>query len=166
MPRAPWKGGFFESLVGVAKCTLKVSFQKKSFPEEHVRILVKEAEGMVNNRPNMYTGDGREYQVLTPSHLLPPEDLNQTLTTRKLRDHYLKLMDTHACWRREYLSALHSRHDSRPRKRTDLLPGDVMLIKIEQCKRAACPPPTLVRLQRSIPMTMGSSDLPRCCMTA
>ncbi|XP_064099352.1 uncharacterized protein LOC135210374 [Macrobrachium nipponense] len=87
-PQVPWKGGFFKRLVGVVKRSLKVAFQKKSFPEQHVRTLVKEAKAMVNNRPLMYIGDGREDQVLTPSHmlqgclinlmvpLLPPEDLN------------------------------------------------------------------------------------------
>ncbi|XP_064091630.1 uncharacterized protein LOC135205195 [Macrobrachium nipponense] len=88
MPQAPWKGGFFERLIRIAKRMLEVAFQKKSFPEEHVRTLVKEAKGVVNNRPLMYTGDG---------------------------------------------------HDSRPRKRTDLRPGDIVLVKIEQCKRAVWP---------------------------
>ncbi|XP_068204683.1 uncharacterized protein [Palaemon carinicauda] len=56
-PRAPWKGGFFERLIGVTKRTLQIALGKKYLPDTHVLTLVKGAEAVVNNRPLMYSGD-------------------------------------------------------------------------------------------------------------
>ncbi|XP_068229428.1 uncharacterized protein [Palaemon carinicauda] len=69
-PRAPWKGGFFELLIGVTKRTLQIALGKKYLPDANVLTLVKEAEAVVNNRPLMYSGDKCEDEVLTTSHLV------------------------------------------------------------------------------------------------
>ncbi|XP_064093249.1 uncharacterized protein LOC135206007 [Macrobrachium nipponense] len=74
-PRAPWKGGFFERLIGVTKRALQIALGRKHLPEAHVLTLVKEAEAVVNNRPLMYSGDKCEDEVLTPSHILHPGDI-------------------------------------------------------------------------------------------
>ncbi|XP_068250754.1 uncharacterized protein [Palaemon carinicauda] len=96
MPGAPWKGGFFERLIGVTKRTLQIALGKKYLPDTHVITLVKEAEAVVNNRPLMYSGDKCEDEVLTPSHLLrghpvhltapilPEDHLNATFTSQRL----------------------------------------------------------------------------------
>ncbi|XP_064081970.1 uncharacterized protein LOC135198329 [Macrobrachium nipponense] len=154
-PRAPWKGGFFERLIGVTKRALQIALGRKYLPEAHVLTLVKEAEAVVNNRPLMYSGDKCEDEVLTPSHLvrghlinlmapvLPDEDLNATFTSRRLQDRYLKLTDTLKAfrerWRKEYLSALRARHDCQSGEPTKLHPGDIMLVKQENQKRARWP---------------------------
>ncbi|XP_068233729.1 uncharacterized protein [Palaemon carinicauda] len=117
-PRAPWKGGFFERLIGVTKRILQIAFGKKYLPDAHVLTLVKKTEAVVNNRPLMYSGDKCEDEVLTPIYLLrghpvhlmapilPDEHLNATFTSRRLRDRYLKLIDSLKAfrerWRREY----------------------------------------------------------------
>ncbi|XP_068250763.1 uncharacterized protein [Palaemon carinicauda] len=97
MPGAPWKGGFFERLIGVTKRTLQIALGKKYLPDTHVITLVKEAEAVVNNQPLMYSGDKCEDEVLTPSHLLrghpvhltapilPDDHLNATFTSQRLR---------------------------------------------------------------------------------
>ncbi|XP_068237045.1 uncharacterized protein [Palaemon carinicauda] len=69
-PHAPWKGGFFERLIGVTKRVLQIALRKKYLPDAHVLTLVKEAMAVVNNRPLMYSGDKCEDEVLTPSHLV------------------------------------------------------------------------------------------------
>ncbi|XP_068209224.1 uncharacterized protein [Palaemon carinicauda] len=52
-PRAPWKGGFFERLIGVTKRTLQRALGQKYLPNAHVLTLVKEAGAVVNNPPLM-----------------------------------------------------------------------------------------------------------------
>ncbi|XP_068237127.1 uncharacterized protein [Palaemon carinicauda] len=100
-------------------------------------------------------GDKCEDEVLTPSHLLrghqvnlmapilPDDHLNATFTSRRLRDRYLKLRDSLKAfrerWRREYLSALRARHDCRSGEPSKLHPGDVVLVKQENQKRATWP---------------------------
>ncbi|XP_068231979.1 uncharacterized protein [Palaemon carinicauda] len=143
MPRAPWKGGFFERLIGVTKRVLQIALGKKYLPDVHVLTLVKEAEAVVNNKPLIYSGDKCEDEVLTPSHLvrgspinlmaplLPDDLLNATFTSRRLRDRYLKLTDS--------LKAFRERHDCRSGEPTKLHPGDVVLVKQENQKRAKWP---------------------------
>ncbi|XP_068240115.1 uncharacterized protein [Palaemon carinicauda] len=154
-PRAPWKGGFFERLIGVTKRTLQIPLGKKYLPDAHVLTLVKEAEAVVNNRPLMYSGDKCEDEVLTPSHLvrgsminlmapiLPDDHLNATFTSWRLRDRYLKLTDSLKAfrerWRKEYLSAMRARHDCRSGEPSKLHPGDVVLVKQDNQKRATWP---------------------------
>ncbi|XP_068207538.1 uncharacterized protein [Palaemon carinicauda] len=103
----------------------------------------------------MYGGDKCEDEVLTPSHLLRghpvhlmapillDDHLNPTFTSRRLRDRYLKLTDSLKAfrerWRREYLSALRARHDCQSGELSKLHPGDVVLVKQENKKRATWP---------------------------
>ncbi|XP_068240202.1 uncharacterized protein [Palaemon carinicauda] len=154
-PSAPWKGGFFERLIGVTKRTLQIALGKKYLPDAHVLTLVKEAEAVVNNRPLMYSGDKCEDEVLTPSHLvrgnminlmapiLPDDHLNATFTSKRLCDRYLKLTDTLKAfqerWRKEYLSALRARYDCRSGEPSKLHPGDIVLVKQDNQKRATWP---------------------------
>ncbi|XP_064099375.1 uncharacterized protein LOC135210402 [Macrobrachium nipponense] len=120
-PRSPWKGGFFERLIGVVKRTLATALHCNLFSEEQLRTLIKEAEAVVNIHPLMYTGDMREDQALTSSHLicgdvirlLPPvvlKDVHLTLTTRQLRQQYFRLTESldrlKHYWREGYLKSL------------------------------------------------------------
>ncbi|XP_066958660.1 uncharacterized protein [Macrobrachium rosenbergii] len=59
-PRSPWKGGFFERMIGVVKRTLKTTLRRNIFHPEQVRTLVKEAEAVISNHPVMYSGDERD----------------------------------------------------------------------------------------------------------
>ncbi|XP_068225129.1 uncharacterized protein [Palaemon carinicauda] len=90
----------------------EIALGKKYLPDVHVLALVKEAEAMVNNRPLMYSGDKCEDKVLTPSHLW---------------------------WRKEYLRALRARQDCQSGEPSKLHPGDVVLVKQENQKRAMWP---------------------------
>ncbi|XP_064106959.1 uncharacterized protein LOC135215934 [Macrobrachium nipponense] len=145
----------FSRVIGVTKRALQIALGRKHLPEAHVLTLVKEAEAVVNNRPLMYSGDKCEDEVLTPSHLVrghlinfngtcfADEDLNATFISRRLRDRYLKLTDTLKAfrerWRKEYLSALRARHDCQSGEPTRLHPGDIVLVKQENQKRAMWP---------------------------
>ncbi|XP_068207528.1 uncharacterized protein [Palaemon carinicauda] len=151
-PCAPWNGGFFVCLIRVTKRVLQIALGKKYLLDAHVLTLVKEAEAVVSNRTLMYSSDRCEDEVLTPSHLvrgspinlkapiLPDDHLNVTFTSRKLRDHYMKLTDSLEAFRekkrKEYLSALRARHDCRSGEPSKLHPGDVMLVKQDNQKRA------------------------------
>ncbi|XP_064104040.1 uncharacterized protein LOC135213871 [Macrobrachium nipponense] len=68
--RSSWKWGFFERLIEVVKSTLATALRRNVFSEEQLRTLIKEAKAVVNNRPLMYTGDMRDDEVLTQSHLI------------------------------------------------------------------------------------------------
>ncbi|XP_068250270.1 uncharacterized protein [Palaemon carinicauda] len=154
-PHAPWKGGFFERLIGVTKRTLHIAVGKKYLSDAHVLTLVKEAVAVVNNRPLVYSGDKCEDEVLTPSHLvrgnmvnlmvpiLPDDHLNATFTSRRLSDRYLKLTDTLKAfwerWRKEYLSSPRARHDCRSGEPSKLHPGGIVLVKQDNKKRATWP---------------------------
>ncbi|XP_068212453.1 uncharacterized protein [Palaemon carinicauda] len=154
-PRAPWKGGYFERLIGVTKRAFQIALGKKYLPDAHILTLVKEAVAVVNNWPLMYSSDKCEDEVLTPSHLvrgrminlmapiLPDGQPNATFNFRRLCDHYLKLTDSLKAfrerWRKEYLSALRARHDCRSGEPSKLHPGDVVLVKQDNKKWATWP---------------------------
>ncbi|XP_064088208.1 uncharacterized protein LOC135202644 [Macrobrachium nipponense] len=155
MPRSPWKGGFFERLIGVVKHMLETTLQCNVFSENHLCSLVKEAEAIVNHCPIMYTGDIRKDEVLTPSHLirvdlvrlLPPvvphEEVYQTMTTKPLRHKYFQLTEAlecfKQCWQLGYLRLLQERHNFRESPATMLQIGDIVLVKTEQQKRSQWP---------------------------
>ncbi|XP_068207527.1 uncharacterized protein [Palaemon carinicauda] len=124
---------------------------KKYLPDAHVLTLVKETEAVVNNRTLMYSGDKCEDEVLTPSHLvrgspinlkapiLPDAHLNATFISRRLRDRYMKLTDSLKAFRerrKEYLSALRAKHNCRSGEPSKLHPGDIVLVKQDNQKRA------------------------------
>ncbi|XP_068234186.1 uncharacterized protein [Palaemon carinicauda] len=75
--------------------------------------------------------------------ILPDDHLNATFTARRLRDSYIKLTDSLKAfrerWRKEYLSALRARQDCRSGEPSKLHPGDVVLVKQENKKRATWP---------------------------
>ncbi|XP_064110299.1 uncharacterized protein LOC135218085 [Macrobrachium nipponense] len=125
-PRSPWKGEFFEQLIGVVKWTLATTLRCKMFNKKQLQTFMKEAEAVVNNNPLMYTGDMHEDEALTPSHLIrnvihlllsvvPHEDMHQTLTTTQLHHQYFRLTETldhFKCYSREgYLRSLQEWHD-------------------------------------------------------
>ncbi|XP_066958884.1 uncharacterized protein [Macrobrachium rosenbergii] len=149
-PRSPWKGGFFERMIGVVKRTQRRLIRRNIFHPEQVRKLVKGAEAVISNRPLMYLGDERDDGVITPSHLirgdllrpLPPvtphEGMWDTLTTKQLRHRYFCLTAALSgfkdYWRDGYLRVLLERHDSREAAVMPLKEGNIVLIKIEYRK--------------------------------
>ena len=62
-------GGVFESLVKVAKKTLKVVVGNAGLTDDELQTAIKEVEALMNSRPLTYEGaDPRDEPVLTPNH--------------------------------------------------------------------------------------------------
>jgi len=64
-------GGVFESLVKVAKKSLKAIVGNSGLNDDELQTVLKEVEALMNSRPLGYEGtDPRDKPVLTPSHFL------------------------------------------------------------------------------------------------
>ena len=64
-------GGVFESLIKVAKKTLRSIVGNAGLNDDELQTAIKEVEALMNSRPLTYEGtDARDEPVLTPSHFL------------------------------------------------------------------------------------------------
>ena len=64
-------GGVFESLVKVAKKTLKAVVGNAGLTDDELQTAIKEVEALMNSKPLTYEGaDPRDEPVLTPNHFL------------------------------------------------------------------------------------------------
>ena len=64
-------GGVFESLIKVAKKSLKAIVGNAGLNDDELQTAIKEVEALMNSRPLGYEGaDPRDEPVLTPSHFL------------------------------------------------------------------------------------------------
>jgi len=69
--RAPWYGGYWESLIGLTKSYLKKALGQMFVTLSSLQTLVVEIEAHLNNQPLTYVStDSNEPTPLTPSHLL------------------------------------------------------------------------------------------------
>ena len=72
---APWKGGFYERLVGLTKRSLRKALGHSSVTSAELVTLLMEVEAVINSRPLTYIdSDVNSGQTITPSHFL---SLNQ-----------------------------------------------------------------------------------------
>ena len=72
---APWKGGFYERLVGLTKRNLHKSLGKSKLSHKELITIITEIEAIINSRPLTYVdADINSGHALTPSHFL---SLNQ-----------------------------------------------------------------------------------------
>ena len=68
---APWMGGYYERLVGIAKRSLRKAIGKLLLSSEQLLTILKEAEAIINSRPLVYVGeDINSNMTLTPAHFL------------------------------------------------------------------------------------------------
>ena len=68
---APWKGGFYERLVGMAKRALRKSLGRCCITCAELRTLLAEIEAMLNSRPIVYVDDDiNSQEAITPAHFL------------------------------------------------------------------------------------------------
>ena len=134
--RAPWWGGWWETLGGVVKSSLRKSLHLSMLSEDQLRSVIAELEGVINERPLTYVSDIEDsLPALTPAHFfsmrLPLGDPWLASATQ-LRGAYKKwvivsnrLIDR---WRKDYLASLRVwRNTDSPGR----LPkkGDIVLVR-------------------------------------
>ena len=138
-------GGVFESLVKVAKKTLKVIVGNAGLTDDELQTAIKEVEALMNSRPLTYEGaDPRDEPVLTPNHFLVgqlggqlapqvTDDIAFHPRNRwRLIQNLVRVLWKR--WREEYLSTLNTRKKWREAKE-NLKVGDVVLVVDQNAPR-------------------------------
>ena len=122
-PGCPWWGGFYEHLVGVIKSPLKKILGKALLLVKELSTVIKEVEGIVNDRPITHVGCFDDERPLTPSMLMGniwnketvhvtsesrKELTTQTVEQATRRWRYVEKVSQHlkGRWYREYLAQL------------------------------------------------------------
>ena len=181
IPRSPWKGGFFERMIGITKGCLSKALYRKIVTYDELRTLLTEFTALINNRPLTYITEDSD-EVLTPNHLIygrniclaPPlnalaEDEIPFAENIDLRVQYSKLSDLlrkfEKSWNSDYLTALREKHYNCVDANVNcpFKVGDVVLVNLDNCSRKWWP---LGRVQtlisgpdgviRSVEVTVGS----------
>ena len=67
---APWRGGFWERPVSIAKRCLEKAIGKACLNFYELQIILSEIEIIINSRPLDMLYDVGMYEVMTPNHLL------------------------------------------------------------------------------------------------
>ena len=67
---APWKGGFYERLVGITKRSLKKSLGRSKVNEQQLSTVLVETEAVINRRPLVYVENDINSRALTPADFL------------------------------------------------------------------------------------------------
>ena len=155
--RSPWRGGFYERLIGFTKANLRKALWRKIPTLNVLKTLVCEAENVVNSRPLTFLGEDQTEEPLTPSHLLygrviplAPQvtitDVRDPLyreetTLKKSYQHLTNLLQIFTQrWMKEYLCALRERHQYYQRQGTrQPQVGDLVLILLDERPRERFP---------------------------
>ncbi|CAJ0591193.1 unnamed protein product [Cylicocyclus nassatus] len=77
-PLSPWKGGFYERLVGIMKLCLRKIIGRRQLAAPSFQTFLSEAEAMINTRPLAYAGsDVDDSLIIRPiDFLIPHAQLN------------------------------------------------------------------------------------------
>ena len=142
-------GGVFESLIKVAKKTLKVIVGNAGLNDDELQTAIKEVEALMNSRPLSYEGtDPRDEPVLTPSHFLigqlggqlAPQVTDELAFNPRNRwrliQNLVKIFWKR--WREEFLATLNTRKKWREKK-DNLKVGDVVLVVDQNAPRGQWP---------------------------
>lgn len=143
-------GGVFESLVKVAKKTLKAIVRNAGLTNDELQTVIKEVEALMNSRPLTYEGaDPRDKPVLTPNHFLvgrlggqlggqPAPQVTDDIAFNP-RNRWRLIQNLERVfwkrWREEYLSTLNT-----PKKFREAIEnlkvGDVVLVVDQNAPRS------------------------------
>ncbi|KHJ78431.1 hypothetical protein OESDEN_21948 [Oesophagostomum dentatum] len=73
-PLSPWKGGFYERLVGLFKSAYRKAVRRDILPLQQLQTLVTEIEAILNSRPlTSYRGASNAPYILKPIDFISPE---------------------------------------------------------------------------------------------
>lgn len=143
-------GGVFESLVKVAKKTLKAIVRNAGLTNDELQTAIKEVEALMNSRPLTYEGaDPRDKPVLTPNHFLvgrlggqlggqlAPQVTDDIAFNPRNRWRLIQNLERvfWKRWREEYLSTLNTRKKFREAIE-NLKVGDVVLVVDQNAPRS------------------------------
>ncbi|CAJ0594773.1 unnamed protein product [Cylicocyclus nassatus] len=171
-PYSPWKGGFYERLVGSVKSCLKKTVRRETLDLWLFETLILEIEAVLNTRP-LFPANSANLNtdlVIRPIDLINPQfrlgrltySMPQKIETSS-RDNYESLKTQYRLlqtdldyfwdiWHKEYLAALAERQATRIQKGsgTKRSPrvGDVVLIK-EDLSRSRWPLGLILQLHTS-----------------
>ena len=146
--RAPWYGGWWERLIGITKKTIKKVLGNASIDLHTLQTVVTEVEAIINDRPLTYVSSSRDDpEPLTPSHLLygkrltslPAYDTSDADdivgrirtrddATRRVNQHRRVIDQYWTCWRRDYLTSLRERQQTRGAAEQTIRVGDVVIL--------------------------------------
>ena len=154
---SPWKGGFYERLVGIAKRACKKALGKCSVNKEQLNTLLVEVEAVMNTRPLVYIGDDiNSEEALTPAHFLgtncklglPDVELDSYAPTELPSDSLLEswrrgqvhLNNFWKIWSNDYMQALRETHTNKMKPikgQINRVPhvGEVVILKEELVPR-------------------------------
>ncbi|EPB76810.1 hypothetical protein ANCCEY_04092 [Ancylostoma ceylanicum] len=172
-PYSPWKGGFYERLVGSVKACLKKVVQKQCLDIWTFETVLFEIEATLNTRPLIPVTVGQPDQnlVLRPIDLINPHfrlgrlnnitpiryELSTNESYESLTSCYEDLRRTldqfWDLWHKEYLAALAEKNATRSSRRQAAKKspqvGDVVLIRQENIARSMWPMGLVLELHRS-----------------
>ncbi|KAL6728134.1 hypothetical protein Aduo_009938 [Ancylostoma duodenale] len=164
-PLSPWKGGFYERLVGLFKSAFRKAVYRSLLPLQEFQTLVFEVEAVLNARPLTSIRDtGTAPQVLKPIDFISPEVELQippserssaSFPSHRLTDWYRgtisALNQFWNIWYRDYLSLLADRHQKRIRqgRSSPVIPkvSDVVLVPEKNVPRGQLPLGVITALQ-------------------
>ncbi|KAK5967304.1 Integrase catalytic domain-containing protein, partial [Trichostrongylus colubriformis] len=131
-PLSPWKGGFYERLVGLVKTHIRKSIGHSLIPFQQFHTIIVEIEGILNSRPLTSIADTTNSPtVLRPVDFLVPEvqlQLPSSLSDSITFDHSQhRLVEWYqevgsvldkfwTMWSTDYLSAISERQSKRNHK--------------------------------------------------
>uniref|UniRef100_A0A183GSM3 Integrase catalytic domain-containing protein n=1 Tax=Heligmosomoides polygyrus TaxID=6339 RepID=A0A183GSM3_HELPZ len=165
-PLSPWKGGFYERLVGSVKTALKKTVHRNTLDLCNLQTLLTEIVSTLNTRPfTPLSGKATE-----PVHILRPIDLVSSkfsLVTESqefLVCQYSLLRDSlktfWELWHKEYLQALAERSQIRFAKQQSAARqpqvGDVVLIQTDNTSRSNWPLGLIVKINSSADSSVRS----------
>ena len=154
VPRAPWRGGVWERIVGITKNTLKKVTGNTILSLTELDVIVSQIEAKINDRPLTYITDDRNDAIpLTPSHLIlgrritsmptacasdecddPSYNPNRTSLSRR-QLHIQRLTENSWIrWRNEYLTSLRERYTRSSNEMQCASKGQIVLIH-DDCPR-------------------------------
>ncbi|KAL6735613.1 hypothetical protein Aduo_006035 [Ancylostoma duodenale] len=187
-PFSPWKGGFYERLVGSVKNALKKTVQKAILTSKTLETLVTEIEGVLNSRPLTPIGNtnsAEEVRILRPIDLLQPHAdvapfikstntksstyaVSASTETKEYVNSWFQTATENLntfwnVWQKEYLQALVEKHQqSKTYKfgaKTCPKEGQIVLVKQECTSRTEWPLAIILKLNKSKDGTVRSAKI-------
>ena len=149
---SPWKGGFYERLVGMVKRSLRKTLGKSKVSGQQLTTIITEIEAITNSRSLIYlTDDINSTQTLTPAHFLSissqtgtpeimeeycPRETTSTTLMNKWKKGQMYLNRFWKLWITEYLQGLREWQNLHTRAVKGEVPrcpnvGEVVIVKDE-----------------------------------